>query len=66
MNQSLHVFTMGIFRAMRFLLVLSLVGRALGNPAATTMEVYVDGAKSPRFGPDITVPQFATTFQAIT
>ena len=28
---------------MRHLLVLSLLGRALGNPAATTIEVYVDG-----------------------
>jgi hypothetical protein len=57
---------MSIFRAMRFLRVLSLMGRALGNPAATTIEVYVDGAKSPLFGPDITVPQFTTTFLAKT
>lgn len=43
-------------RSIRLLLLLSSIGRALGEADPTAIEIFVDGARKPLYGPSITVP----------
>lgn len=43
-------------RLIPVIILLSLMGRALGDAGSTSIEVFVDGAKNPLYGPSIIVP----------
>ena len=46
---------MTLFRFIHLIVLLALMGRTLGNSEATSIGVFVDGAKQPLYGPSITV-----------
>jgi signal transduction histidine kinase len=54
---------MTLFRSIYLMLLLSAADRAHGNLDATSIEVFVDGAKNPLHGPIITVPHGTSTLR---